>query len=563
MSAIALPSSPLRGWSNAQPAAPFRGPVPESAMRAIATLKAEYSAALPSRFRRTRAGLGGLADAHMLSGQQFWAVREYAWDMERNDALFGQLVGRAVDVRIGGGPTPRPNTGDKAIDAWLLSRWQKWAGNPFACDAAKRRAFPELVRAWERSGIVAGDVFLVLDDATGAIQSVEGDHVDSPMHMGGNVFHGIKLGAFNEPTEYQFVDSSDASRFAHNLYYTHAHKYTARPAFDEYGDPVVLHIYDPERLTQTRGITAFHAVFDYLGMIEDTNFAALVKQQMASCVMGFLESNWDAQVGSRTTETGADGVLQVVQEMQPGVLMRGPPGTKLTAFTPNIPGSEYREHIKFLCRILGGVLHLPLEVVLMDYSDGNFSSQRMAIDQARQAVMFLRDSRSRLTLQHIYAWKARAWLAEKGLDARGRPELLDHKWRWPGFPYHDKAADAAADKIRIDNHQISPRDLAQEHGLDYEETVAESIEDNSFAITLAQKAAAKLSTPESPVTWEQVLMRSPPAGVTSSQAKADPAQLDAQKDMAESAAKASAVKAAATVTLTAGLKLNIEAAHAG
>jgi len=534
MSVIHTPS-PLRGWTNRAPVAYTGGSA--SATKALASLKAEYAAGMPSRFRRTRTSLGGLADAHMLNGQQFWAIREYARDMDRNDALFGQLVDRAVDMRIGGGPTPRSKTGDKALDDYLDRRWKEWSGNPFLCDRSKKRAFPELVRAWERATIVDGDVFPVLDDSTGSIQTVEGDHVDSPMIMGGDVFHGVRIDAYGAPIEYQFVDASDAARFAHVLYYSYSYKHVDRPAFDEYGDPVVLHIYDPARLTQTRGITAFHAVFDYLGMVEDVNFATLIKQQMASMVMGFLESNWDAQLGGRDTETQSDGTLQVLQEMQPGAMLRGPPGTKLTAFTPNIPGSDFLEHMKFLAKVLGGALHLPIEIVLMDYSMGNFSSQRMAIDQARQAVLFRRESMARLVLQHIRNWKARAWLAEKGLDARVRPELLAHQWRWTGFPYHDKQADATADKIRVDNLQITRRDLAQENGQDWDEMLEEAVEDGGGMIQVAMAKAKAISTPDQPVVWQDVLGLSTPGGVTTTQTKADPKQLEVQKDAADQKAK--------------------------
>lgn len=533
-----LKPSPLRGWTRSAGAQQYSGPVPDSAVKALAMLKAEYSAALPSRFRRTRNRLGGLADAHMLNGLQFWSIREYARDMDRNDALFGQLVDRAVDMRIGGGPTPRPQTGDKQLDARLFKKWKRWAGNPFACDRAKKRAFPELARAWERAKIVDGDVFPVLDDNTGTIQSIEGDHVDSPMRMDGDVFHGVKIDDAGAPIEYQFVDQNSIHRFAHAIYYANAHTYVARPAFDSDGNPVVLHVFDPARLTQTRGITAFHAVFDYLGMVEDVNFATLVKQQMASMIMGFLESDWDAQLGSRTTESQSDGTLRVIQEMVPGAILKGPPGSKLTAFTPSIPGTDYHEHIKFLARVLGGALHLPLEIVLMDYSDGNFSSQRMAIDQARQAVIFGRQSSERLTYQHIWNWKCRAWLAEEGIDSREKPEALDHAWRWTGFPYHDKQADATADKIRVDNLQITRRDLAQENGQDWDEMLAESIADGGDMIARAIEKAEEVSTDEQPVTWQQILGLATPAGVTTTQTMADPAQLEAQKEAAEEKRKA-------------------------
>lgn len=541
-----LPPSPLRGWSEPIPAetltraAQLRAP--EGAVKALTKLKqeyqAEYSAGMPSRFRRSRSALGGLADAHMLVSIQFWNTREYARDMDRNDALFKQLVDRAVDMRIGVGPTPSPMTGDDALDRWLLARWRGWAQNPFACDAAKKKAFPEMIRAMERALIVDGDIFLIPVDegpGAGALQMVEGDHVDSPQAIGGDLFHGVRLDPTTEaPVSYRFIRVSDHLNFAHLIYYawtSDPSHYVDRPAFDEDGRPLVLHAFDPSRTSQRRGVTAFHAVFDYFGMVEDTMFSTLVKQQMASCVMGYLESPWDQTWGSRTNETQSDGTLQVLQELQPGVVLRGPQGTKLTPFTPNIPGSDFLNHLLFNVRLLGGALHLPLEIALMDYSLGNFSSQRMAIDQARQAVLFRRESIARLQLQHIYDWKARGWLEEKGINIEEHPEALDHKWRWGGFPYHDKRADAEADKIRVDNLQASPREIATENGYDWEEIVAEAVEDNAIALETAIKRAAKIKMPEgaNPLDPRELLNRALPGGATQT-TTSNPGQDEVQKE---------------------------------
>jgi hypothetical protein len=58
--------------------------------------RSDYAAATPSRFRRTRVGLFGSADCHYGNEMQFVRMREYVRDMDRNDAVIGQLTDRAV-----------------------------------------------------------------------------------------------------------------------------------------------------------------------------------------------------------------------------------------------------------------------------------------------------------------------------------------------------------------------------------------------------------------------------------------------------------------------------------
>src|SRR4051812_21975832 len=89
--------------------------------------KADYNAAQPSRFRRQRVGLYGSGDAHYASEWAFIRVREYARDMERNDALVGAILDRAVDNTVRTGFVLEPKTGDPKLNKDLKARWDDWA----------------------------------------------------------------------------------------------------------------------------------------------------------------------------------------------------------------------------------------------------------------------------------------------------------------------------------------------------------------------------------------------------------------------------------------------------
>ncbi len=55
------------------------------------------------------------------------------------------------------------------------------------------------------------------------------------------------------------------------------------PDFAGFEWPNVIHLYRPDRLSVTRGITALAAPADTAGMMDDLAFAQLVKAQVASC----------------------------------------------------------------------------------------------------------------------------------------------------------------------------------------------------------------------------------------------------------------------------------------
>lgn len=502
----------------------FGAPAKANTVAAFNVLKAEYAAALPSRFRRERMLLGGSADAHYALWHHFYQLREYARDWDRNDPLVGQLVDRAVGNVLQGGLRLVPQTGVPALDKLLKDLWREWSEDSTACDSTGRLAFPEIEALVLRHQILDGDCFaLPLDDGT--LQMVEGDLVDSAYDLAGKVIHGVELDARRRPIAYHFVKEPVHRRFAHASRHPSIDGVDKRPAFDEDGDPVVLHVFDPKRFSQSRGVTAFHAIADYLGQIEDVNFATLLKQQVAACIALFINRTGDVKLGDRDTETVTSNT-ETTEAMTPGAILRGRIGEAITGFSPAIPANEFFQHMSLLLRMVGAQLGLPLELVLLDFSQGNFSSQRMAIEEARKGAERVQESLPRRFHRHVYRWKVRGWIAAglipAALAASAGPKLFAHKWNGRGWAYIDPQRDAQADKLRLENMLVSPRDLATERGYDFDEIVSEAVEDNEKAIGAAQEAVARLEAKGVEVSWREVLGRATPTGVQGMTADSKP-----------------------------------------
>lgn len=514
----ALPPSPL---SISQRVMPTQAR--HATIGAFHALKAEYSAALPSRFRRTRTNLGGSADAHYAQWTQFYQLREYARDWDRNDPLVGQLVDRAVGNILQGGLRLVPQTDSAALNAQLKTWWREWSEDTLACDATGQLAFPEIEALVLRHRFIDGDVFVLPLD-NGTLQVVEGDLVDSAYDQNGRVIHGVELDGARRPSSYWFLKEPVDRRFSHASRYPTIDGYDKRPAFDEDGEPVVLHIFDRKRASQSRGVTAFHAIADYLGQIEDVNFATLLKQQIAACVALFINRIGDIKLGDRDTESIATSNSETVEALTPGMVIRGRPGEQITAFSPAVPSNEYFEHMRFLLRVTGAQLGLPLELVLLDFSQGNFSSQRMAIEEARKGAERIQESFPRRFHRWIYRWKVREWIATGRISPAdtANPTLYAHKWSGRGWAYINPQQDAQADKIRLEIMGVSPRDLATERGYDYDEIVTETTEDREKAISAAQEVVARLESLGVEVGWREVLGWATPTGVQGMTAESKP-----------------------------------------
>jgi len=496
----------------------------ESLSDGFGALRADYSAAKSSRFRRTRSGvsaMGSGADYHYRSESDYLRMMEIARDMDRNDVIVGQLVDRAVCNCVQEGIGLDPQTGDDGLDAELLARWTAWGEDPEACDVAGELTFHDFEELVPRHVDIDGDV-IVLPLDNGRLQVVEAHRLRKPTNTRKNVVHGVLLDDNRRRLQY-WLTKDDINPMRTLQRVSDVKQYDAR---DEDGHRQVFHVYDPKRVTQTRGVTALAPIFDSLGMFEDVNFAKLVQQQVVSCFAIFRQMDVDggagaagAQHGEQSTETLGDGSTRTLEGIAPGMDVTGRPGEKLTGFSPNVPNAEFFEHVRLILTLVGVNLGLPLVMVLMDSTATNFSGWRGAIDQARMG--FRRRQRwlvSRLHRQ-VYLWKLRQWLAEdaamRTAASKTGVNITSHRFNPPTWPYIEPLKDASADLLRTRNALISQRRRCHERGLDWNDLLKEICEDNAAMIVKAHETAEELNKtyPALHVTWREIAHLPTPDGV--------------------------------------------------
>jgi capsid protein len=472
---------------------------------AFAELRADYEFVRGSSLLRTRTGLapgGAGADWHYRSEADYLRGIEIARDMDRNDLLIGQGVDRVVDQVLQSGVSPDPQTGDAETDDLLLAAWNEWAGDPWACHSEGRLTWRQLERLVFRAAfLVDGDHFLLPTD-TGALWSVEAHRVRTPSGTRRRVIHGIKLNGQDQPEELwvtkQDLEPSRPLRRVQEI--------QAFPWVDPAGRPLVWQIVDPKRTSQRRGVTRFAPMARAGSYLDDTLFATLVKQQVASCIAFLRERQPDVLPGPPGTlgETElrelSAGTTRLLEHVFPGMEVVGKPGEKLHGFTPNIATSDSMAFSLLILSILAVNLGIPVAVLLLDPSNTNFSGWRGAIDQAR--VSFKRLVQDYIQQLHVRAWKFRVTVllqepSERGDQVRSAaarigPAIFRHRWNAQSYGYIEPLKDAAADALRLDKLLTSPRRVWAEKGADWFTGVDEIVEDHSYAIEQAVLARRRL-----------------------------------------------------------------------
>lgn len=485
--------------------------------------RSDYAAAKRSRYKRVRTGLdphGSGADYHYLGGLDYWRMLEDARDMDRNDPAVSPLINRACDNTVQSGFALDPQTGDKGLDGELWARWQEWTTTPDLCDLTGESTFAELEWLTFRNMLVDGDIF-VLPLENGALQTIEAHRVRTPTNTKLNVVHGVHLNQLRQPLEYWITKEDIGLRHAIRK----VGEVTKYPARDAAGHKQVFHLLQLRRKSQTRGVTALHPVCDVAGMFDDINFAKMVQQQVVSCFAIFHELELGADplipsvTGATTADTYRDGGSRETQGVAPGMRIRGRPGEKLTGFSPNVPNQEFFAHVKLLLTLMSINLGLPLALALLDPSETNFSGWRGALDQAK--LGFRRNQATLRDRLHVptYRWKVRQWGADDPAIAKAiqsNPQVFNHLWKLPTWPYIEPLKDASAQLLRQRNGLSSPRQIQSENGREWETVADEIVADNAYAIRQAKQQAAAINQEfpdDESVHWRELISLPTPDGI--------------------------------------------------
>lgn len=482
-------------------------------------IRADYEAAKSSQFVRRRTGIasaGSGADYHYRNESEYLRIMELARDIDRNDMLVGQGISRAVDNCLQGGVNPDPQTGDTEVDDLLLADWQEWSQTPRLCHSEHRLTWLQIERLLFRAAFfVDGDQFCLPTDSD-SLWLVEAHRVRTPKKTTQRVVHGLKFNDRDEWVE-TWITKEDLDP---NKQLNLVRDVQPYPAFDDAGNPLTWHVFDPRRVTQRRGIGVMCPVAKASGMSDDAFFGMLVKLQVSSCI-AIVRELFDGGgtppgvIGTPEMQTASDGTRKLIEHIYPGMEVVGKLGEKLSMFSPNIATVESMAFSMLVLSIIAVNLGIPVAVLLLDPSNTNFSGWRGAIDQAR--LGFKRLVKDYINQFHcrVWNWRVRVLLQRtgnpqspsirramclqeligqkiKGGDGASAFDPFKHRWNAQSYGYIEPLKDATADGLRLEKLLTSPRRLWAEKGADWFQGVDEIVEDNRYAIAAAINSRRKL-----------------------------------------------------------------------
>ena len=267
----------------------------QAATRFVVAPKARYEGARHSTQRSTLHGSVQSASFDIDPYSRYELVRRSRY-FERNNAFVNRIADLFEQYTVGQGLAFFPSSSDAAWNASALSYWRDW--QRFA-DLSSRLSFGSLQGIVARALFVDGEIFIVLtrgDSGKPRIQLVESHRVKNPPTQDGRtIIDGIEVDDRGRPTAY-WITNEDAKR---------------KETFQRVEAQFVVHVFEPGRPGQYRGLPALYPVMNDLHDLDDLQIFEMQAAKAASKVQNVIKTK-EGEVTDddiiRGTVTGSDGV---------------------------------------------------------------------------------------------------------------------------------------------------------------------------------------------------------------------------------------------------------------
>lgn len=389
---------------------------------------------------------------------------------------------------------------DKVINDALEAAYRSWAGS---ASSDGRLTLTQVGHLAVKTLAVDGEVFIELvtaehNDSWFSLHVLDADLIDTELNRDrgvdgrGNKANEIRMGVeideYMRPVQYHVRTHHPSEAGA-----------AGGAAWRVIPADRLLHIFDPERSDQTRGISWLNSVMETLHHLGKFSEAVLVSARIASGKMGFLRYTDAVAVHLAQEDGEAIPTSPIQYDASPGSIEMLPPGLEFQAWDPAQPPTEYSAYSKALLREIASGLQISYHSLANDLEGVNYSS-------IRSGMLIERDTYRRLQqlfIDRFYQPVFRAWLANALLAGAidvptrdpkryARAAFISRGWAWV-----DPLKDVNASILAVQNGFASRSQIAAEQGLDYEEIVEQLAAEQQLRASagLAEPSAVTAKTP--------------------------------------------------------------------
>lgn len=398
----------------------------------------------------------------------------------RNNAIYNGMIKRAVSYIVGNGFKIQPTTVSKE---WNDKAGKLWAAEQRRPEIRGLLTGSRVDKMICREIIIAGDMGIIKTKQK-KLQLIEAEQITGP----GRLVDGIKKNRVGKPIAYYVAPYNRGGMI---------NRSKAIPI----NPKEFIFITDPDRPSSTRGVPVCQAAFAMLHRINDICDSEAIAWQLLSRMAIAVTREEGPEIGKQesTADPNAKGteLADRITEIGYALIFQALPGEKVEGIDRNLPGANFTESIRMFLRLLGLPLGLPLEIILLDWTQSNYSQSRAVLEQAYQTFLDYQEILEEFYYREVYAWRVRQWIAAGKL--KDRRDKYSHEWIKPTWPWIDQLKEAQAYGMKVDRGFTTHTAVCKSLNIERDDVVA--LRKLEVADAIKQAQAIEIETGVLP-PWE-------------------------------------------------------------
>jgi lambda family phage portal protein len=395
-------------------------------------------------------------------------------------------MGIKLQAQVWAGDEP-----DTKANAAIEAAWNAWASAPVTTDGRLTlRRFEKLI---VKTMACDGEAFVRLwRDFEGnnyglALQAIDADLIDEtynrPRRGSENEIRmGVEVDAIGRPVGFWVWDAVGTDLMRERYFV---------PAAE------MLHLYDPERVNQTRGVTWVHSVMVPAHMLNAYEESEAVAARIGASKMGLFEKRTDSVTGDL-----ASGEKPATMEANPGTFEIVPDGYEFKAWEPEHPTAQFPAFIKQMLRKIASGFSVFYNVLANDAEGVSYSTMRSFALVERDDWRSIQQDFIDMWRRPLYAaWLGMALLTGSlTLASRDPSRYMAVRHRPRGWQWIDPEKEARAAVLSIQNGLGTRTGFLAEKGEDIEDVFAELSREQALAEEYGISVSGEVpASPKEPV----------------------------------------------------------------
>lgn len=414
-----------------------------------------------------------------------------------NNELAGAALKKIKTKVVGAGLLPKPTINysylgitreeAKKIEKTIKTKFNAWATSVNS-DAGRMHDFFTIQSLIQLSWIMNGDAFVVPRrkkrkgvNIELCLQLIEADRVMNPNSGGNqNIKGGVEFDEKGELKKYYIANKHPGDSYSDVKGY---------PVFNSLGRRNILHIFEPERIGQRRGVPILASLLypiKQLGRYKNAEIQAAVINAM----IGLIIESEDADdldfgngFGTKKDKNGNPDPRGKNIDLDHGTMVVGKKGEKIKEFNTTRPNKNFKDFVEAIYEEIGAQLEIPREVLMSSFK-ASYSASKASLEEAHQRFIVCRKLLERTLCQPVYEEFVLELIKNGEIecprffeDETARYAFTRCIWVGSSKTSLDPLKEANANMKELANYTTTRGIIAAQYGWDIDDIIEERIEE--------------------------------------------------------------------------------------